>query len=292
MMPGLMITPSLPHPPRLPNARSRAALLRRIEAMAVRGRECHWSLMPPEVSRRLGAGVARFGDAFATRLTRSHALRSNRVIGFGHRGGASQATLDAIVGWYRDAGVRRFSLLLGPGPQAARIGGWLEARGFRHHEGYVMLLRPPAPAPRARRGTLRVRRASRAEAGKVVDLYGGIFGYPPSHRAWMIASAVGSGQEHYLARIGATTVGAGTIRIERDLAWLGGGATLPRWRKRGAHAALIVARLRRAARAGCRWVWVETSAPVPGHPDGSRRNLLSLGFAEVARTLVFVRELR
>jgi len=288
-----MIPPPLPHPLRLPpNARARAALLRRIEAMAVRSRANHWSLMPPEVSRRLGAGVARFGDALATRLTRSNALRSNRVIGFGHRGGASQAALDRIVGWYREAGVRRFSLLLGPGPQRARIAGWLEARGFRHHEGYVMLLRPPAPVPRSRQGAPRVTRASRAEAGTVVDLYGRVFGNPPSHRAWMLASAVGSGTEHYLARIGATTIGAGTIRIERDLAWFGGGATLPRWRKRGAHAALIVARLRRAARAGCRWVWVETSVPVPGRPDGSRRNLLSLGFAEVTRTQVFVREVR
>jgi hypothetical protein len=73
---------------------------------------------------------------------------------------------------------------------------------------------------------------------------------------------------------------------------LGGGATRTRWRRRGAHHALILARLRRAASLGCRWVWVETAAPARGRPDGSRRNLLRLGFREVAGKPLFVWERR
>lgn len=83
-------------------------------------------------------------------------------------------------------------------------------------------------------------------------------------------------------------VAVGALRIEGDLAWFGGTATLPRWRHRGAHTAVIGARLRRAARAGCRWVWVETAAPARGRPDGSRRNLLRMGFEQVCLRPTFV----
>ncbi len=96
------------------------------------------------------------------------------------------------------------------------------------------------------------------------------------------------GYEHYLALEGTTPVAVGALRIERDLAWLGGAATLTPWRRRGAHGALIAARLRRAARRGCRWAWVETAAPVPGRPAGSWRNLLRHGFEEVCLKPIFL----
>jgi hypothetical protein len=135
---------------------------------------------------------------------------------------------------------------------------------------------------------LRLVRAKREHGPLVAAIHERCFGLPASRKTWSLASVGAPGYEHYLAFAGTTPVAAGSLRIEGDLAWLGGGATLTCWRRRGAHGALIVARLRTAARRGCRWAWVETVAPVPGRPAGSRRNLLRLGFEEVCVKPIFV----
>jgi GNAT superfamily N-acetyltransferase len=103
---------------------------------------------------------------------------------------------------------------------------------------------------------------------------------PGSRRGWALAAATAPDYESFVARIGDRIVGVGSLSARGGVAWIGGGATLARWRGRGVHSALIAARLRRAARLGCRWAWAETAAPEPGRPQGSRRNLLRLGFEE------------
>jgi len=269
---------------RVPGAR----FLRRAEAMNLRGTETHWALMPPELARRLRPRVARVGDGLLTLSERSDSLRMNRVIGLGHRGQAKQAMIDEIIAFYRTSKLRRFSFMLSTGPQAKTIAGWLRARGFRRHGGQSMLARDcRRSVPRAT-SDVRVVRAGRAHAPLIVAIHERCFGTPASRRNWALAAAAAPECEQYLGFAGATPVAVGALRIDGDLAWLGGGATLTRWRRRGAHGALIAARLRRADRHGCRWAWVETVAPLPGRPAGSWRNLLRMGFEKVCDKPIFV----
>jgi hypothetical protein len=256
-----------------------ARLLRRIEAMGMRGTERHWALAPPEVARKLRLRLDHVGDALVTRAPGSGALRLNRVSGLGSRAPVRSATLETIVAFYRDAGVRRFGVRLGPGPRAAATARQLAARGFTREGGHVLLVRSVRrPAPAGAPG-VRVARARPGEARTVVGVQERAFGGNPGQRSWALASFAGRHSEYYLARVAGTPVGAGALAVDGDLAWLGGGATLTPWRRRGVHTALIVARLRRAARRGCRWVWVETVEPTRGRPSGSYRNLSRLGFA-------------
>jgi GNAT superfamily N-acetyltransferase len=222
------------------------------------------------------------GDGLLTMSRISDALRLNRVIGLGHRGQATDAMIGHIIDRARAAKLRRVGLLMSPGPQSETITRWILARGFRRHGGIALLVRDgrrDVPPPRAK---VRVRRASRRDGDAIIDIQERCFGSPASRRAWAMAALAIPGTEHYLAWTGREPVGAGALRIDGDLAWLGGGATLTPWRRHGAHAALIAARLRRAARRGCRWAWVETGEPVPGRPSGSFRNLLRMGFEPVA----------
>lgn len=256
-------------------------LLRRAEAMSISGAEGHWALIPPALAKRLRPRVLRVGDGLLTMLARSEALRMNRVIGLGHRGGAREPIVDEIIAIFRAERVRRFGVLLGPGPQAKAIEGWLKKRGFRPNGGHAMLFRDcETPVPSAPTN-LRIERALRSDASLLLGIHEQTFGIPESRRAWSLASAVSPRYEHYLAYHGRTAVAAASLRIEGDLAWLGGAGTLARWRRHGAQSALIAARLRRAARAGCRWAWVETALFEPGRPGGSRRNLLRMGFEDV-----------
>ena len=267
-----------------------ARLLQSIEAMGIRAAVAHWDLVPPDLARRLKPQTAQVGDGFLMMLKGSDSLRMNRVIGLGHRGRATERDVDEIIRRYRDARIERFSVLMCPGPQERRIERWLEASGFVRKPGLTLLLRSCAVPLRAEKTEVRIHRASAVDRATIVRIHAACFATPPSRRSWNLAAAASRDNEHYLAFVGATPVGAGTLRLDGDLAWLGGGATLTRWRKHGAHSALIAVRLRRAAKMGCRWVWVETAEPVRGRPDGSRRNLVRLGFEEVAVKPLYVWE--
>ena len=263
-------------------------LLRRIEAMGVRATERFWGLMPPDVAKRLRPRTARLGDAFLTLAAASDALRMNRVIGLGHEGLAREAMIDQIIAFYRAAKLRRFSVMVSPGPQAARISRWLLARGLTRRGGHCLLVREGRLAVPPVRSEVRVVRAKRDHAEAILAIHERCFALPASRRNWSLAGLASPHHEQYLALVGSTPVAVGALQVDRGLAWIGGGATLTRWRGRGAHAALIAERLRRAARRGCRWVWAETAMPVPGRPAGSHRNLLRLGFEEVCVKPIFV----
>ena len=252
----------------------------------------HWALMPHELARRLKARVTDVGDGLLTLAAGSDALRMNRVIGLGHRGKAEESMIDEITSIYRAAGLGRFGVMVGPGPQAERITGWLLARNFRPRGGLAMLARDARLAFRIPKSDVRVKRATRAMVPALVSIQERCFALPASRRAWTVASATIPTYERYLAYIGATAVAVAALRIEGDVAWLGGAGTLTSWRRRGAQSVLIAARLRRAARAGCRWAWVETAAPAPGRPAISRRNLLRLGFEDVCAKPLFVCRIR
>src|SRR5262249_29537146 len=214
-------------------------------------------------------------------LPKSDALRMNRVIGLGHRAAASEAMIDEIIERYRSARLRRFSFLLSAGPQSDAIATWLGERGFEPHGGYTLLIRDARlPVPPRVASRVRVARARREDRLMVVSIMEEVFGSPASRRSWSLASIGAPGYEHFLAHVGKSAVAAGTLQVEGDVAWLGGGATLTPWRRIGAHGALIAARLERAARLGCRWIWVQTNLPGRGHRDASRRNLVRLGFQQ------------
>ena len=267
-------------------------LQRQAEAMNIAATRENWALMPSDLARRLKPRFTDVGDGLLTLAAGSDALRMNRVIGLGHRGKAEESMIDEITSIYRGAGLRRFGVMVSPGPQAEHITRWLRERRFRPRGGLAMLARDAQAAIRVPESDVRVRRATRAMTPILVSIQERCFALPASRRAWTIAAATAPSYERYLAYVGATAVAVASLRIEGDMAWLGGAGTLTRWRRRGAQSALIAARLRRAARAGCRWAWVETAAPAPGRPAISRRNLLRLGFEDVCAKPLYVRHLR
>ena len=260
--------------------------------MNVSGAREHWALMPPGLARRSGARVIRVGDGLLTMLPTSDMLRMNRLVGLGRSRPARPSMIDAAVALGREAGVASLSVLPAAGPRQARIMGWLTRRGFRRKGGHVVLVRDLRELPRVEAG-VRVARMRRDQGEAVLRVHEDAFGPPPAaQREWTRAAVAAPGYEHYLAFVGRTPVAAGSLRVVGRLAWLGGGATRTRWRRRGAHAAVIAARLRRAARRGCAWAWVETAIPARGRPQGSLRNLLRLGFQVVAERPAYVLKIR
>jgi GNAT superfamily N-acetyltransferase len=99
---------------------------------------------------------------------------------------------------------------------------------------------------------------------------GGLFANLPGRDGWRC----------YVARVGGTAQACAAMLIDGDIAQFGIAATLESARGRGCQAALLHRRIRDAAAAGCRTLFVETGERMPDRPSGSYRNILRAGFEE------------
>src|SRR5919198_468066 len=81
----------------------------------------------------------------------------------------------------------------------------------------------------------------------------------------LAANIVGRpGWSCYVAYDGDVPAGAGTLYVHERIGWLGFGATLPRFRGRGAQSAILAARIEEARRQSCSVVTTETGEPEIG----------------------------
>ena len=96
--------------------------------------------------------------------------------------------------------------------------------------------------------------------------------------------ALAPGNECYLARVEGKVAGGGTLALRDGLAGLFGASTLPAFRKRGVQAALLKARLARAAEDGC-----EIAACLAQPGSGSQRNMMRRGFQVLYTRVKFER---
>jgi GNAT superfamily N-acetyltransferase len=140
------------------------------------------------------------------------------------------------------------------------------------------------PAPETQPGSVAVRQAGPAEDEEYVRaVIGGFFG-----RTNLTGEEVRLGITlfhmpctiGYLASVNGQTVGGGGMSIRNRVACFFGDATLPEFRGRGVHMALIAARLKTAGDGGCD---VVAAGAAPG--STSQRNYHRLGF-EVGYTKV------
>jgi GNAT superfamily N-acetyltransferase len=95
------------------------------------------------------------------------------------------------------------------------------------------------------------------------------------------------GMECYLAKIDGKVAGGATLSLRGKIAGLFGASTLVDFRKRGVQTALLQARLRRAAEAGCEF---GVSLAQPG--SHSQRNITRLGFRTLYTRVKFERDLK
>ena len=89
---------------------------------------------------------------------------------------------------------------------------------------------------------------------------------------------------HLVAEIDGAPVGVGSLYPQNDIAWIGGAATLPGFRRRGVQASLLAERLTLARANGCA---VLAATAMAG--SGSSRNMQRNGFTICASVLIMTR---
>ncbi|MFL5925424.1 MAG: GNAT family N-acetyltransferase [Gaiellaceae bacterium] len=161
-------------------------------------------------------------------------------------------------------------------PWVERLPERLTARGYACGYAWMKFERGPEPAPRVE-SELRVQDAT--DLGLFMATIGEGFGAPPD-AARDPALVDRPGWHAFLAWDGDQPAAAAGLFVGGDVAWLGGAATRPAFRRRGAQTALLAARIERALAVGARRVCTETGERVPGRADQSYRNILRAGFRE------------
>jgi GNAT superfamily N-acetyltransferase len=104
------------------------------------------------------------------------------------------------------------------------------------------------------------------------------FGMPEEGLAeMMVASAEHPGFRPFAVWHDDRIVACANLFVHGEVASLNSGATLPDFRNRGAQSALLAARAKEAANAGCHWLVAETGQPAEGERNPSLNNMLRAG---------------
>lgn len=212
----------------------------------------------------------------------------NRVIGLGNETPATSADIDQVVSLFKDSAIGAYWVHIVPSARPADLAALLQQRGFSlpPRRSWAKFLRSPEVPPMPR-SALRIRKAAASDAHAVAGVLCSAYGMPASTEPWF-AALVGRPKWHvWVAEDNDRIVATGSLFVDADTAWLGAGGTLAEQRGKGAHNALIAARIAAAAELGCRVIATETGEPVQAEPNPSLANLRRAGFVQVCSRMNF-----
>jgi len=240
-----------------------------------------WRAAPADVAAEHGIELRAFGPVQATVVRDLAPVRAmNLVLGTAE---ADPDELSAALEWTEASGVDFYVALTPALSASAAAEALLRARGYAPGYAWMKFVRDTAPPQRPDPSGVEVVEldAARPGAGALLGrIVSEGFGLPP----WMGTLFEGvcgmEGWRCYVANVDGEPVGAATLLVDGALAECGAAATLERARGRGCQTALLDRRIRDAAAAGCRTLFVETGVQSEGRPSASYRNILRAGFRE------------
>jgi len=229
---------------------------------------------PAEFAHQFGMSVRRFGSITALSCPGIGAMLFNRVIGLGVDEPASEKQIDEIIAYYADRGFVRFAFQIRPN---AQIENWLTARGFTRGDDWVKVYRSDTPT-NPMNTDLRVEQVTPDQHEVFARTLCLGYGLPEILKPFASGIVNRPGWYTYMSYDSDQPVGTGALYINKGIGWLGAGATLPMYRRRGGQAALMTRRIQDGMALGCTWFVTETDAERPDHPNPSYHNMLRTGF--------------
>ena len=154
---------------------------------------------------------------------------------------------------------------------------WLAARGLAP-SGPLLRMSAPTGGDPAPEGPLRVEAVGPSAGSTVAAVC--LRGFGSVDQRWWRAGLGRDGWTQVVAYAGDVAVATGALFVAGEEAWLGSATTVPDSRRRGAHSALVAARLRLAAEQGARRASVKCAHGSPSH-----RSLVRAGFTPSHRVM-------
>ena len=195
--------------------------------------------------------------------------------------GAKPSSIEEAVVCFRKQGVSRYLLTFDQDVFATAL-----TRGRRHglvrfRRAWSTLIRTTQggkPLPRlALPEGIAIRRALDSDRQALGALMASAFDMPVHSSAIFSAAVNRPGWLALVAEAGQQIAGAGLVFLDERCAYLAGGATAPRFRRRGIQRVLVAARVRWAAEHGASIICSETGVAIPGEPNSSWANLVRAG---------------
>jgi GNAT superfamily N-acetyltransferase len=259
-------------------------LVRRLEATAATA-----SLDLVEALRRLDpksvAEGCRFSDGALIAMGPGRYV--NRAIGVTLTE-LSSADVDAIEQFFIERGLTPMIELSSWAPNATltRISGrGFDPRWFR--SVFALALSPPIGEPEI---GVRIERVDDDGLGSWLEIFNK--GFEAEQGAALVANdEIGRAgfivpdSHTFVAYLDGNAAGCGSVQVVDGVAWLGGAATVPAYRRRGVQAALVAHRLQLAADVGCELAAVTALSNGP-----SARNIVRLGFQHTHAQVVVERQ--
>jgi GNAT superfamily N-acetyltransferase len=236
-----------------------------------------WESVPPEVAAEHGVELRQLGAVQAS-IVRGlpQVPMLNLLLGAPE---ADASDLADAVSWIEEHGISAYVPVTPGLAGSGAAEAWLRDHGFERAYGWMKFVRDPHPP-----------RFPAPDGVEVVELEGGEepfgaivavgFGLPAWCAELFARLPERPGWRCYVARVEGKAQACAAMLVEDGIAEFGLAATLEEARGRGCQTALLHRRIRDAAEAGCKTLFVETGERVPDRPSASYRNILRAGFEE------------
>lgn len=233
---------------------------------------------PAPVRSALGIRCCRIGGGVALAMRRDPARYWSKALGLGFAEPVTGPVIEQLCAFYLGQGVSEFVLQLA---HSVLPGGWdgiCAAHHLQEGNRWLKLVHGLADLPEVPGAAPRVTAIGPDQAEQWARVLAQGLGMATGRLSEMLAATVGqAGFRGYAAWSGGEMIAAANMFFYRGAAALSGAATLPEFRRRGAHAALLAARLRDARAAGCRVAFAETALR-PENRNSSLHNMRRAGF--------------
>ena len=212
-------------------------------------------------------------DGAMVLIDRSPGHVMNRVFCLGLEKPATAKTVERIGEVYREAGIDAFLVHLSPMARPTALPRMLEEHGIKLAGREAVAVRE---ATRVRRPDpfFKIQPAGSSDYEAVSSILDGIGGLPRSFIDLISKSAGQPNWNQFIALDGTKPYALSGIYIQGKRAWMAPGWTLPDYRNRGVHAAMITHCINTAADAGCSWI----TTSYPARTEDRTRSFERAGF--------------
>jgi GNAT superfamily N-acetyltransferase len=205
----------------------------------------------------------------------------NRAIGLGLDRPAEPETITALADAYERAGVGSYIVHWHPDASPSRAATWIAGRGFVRAPGWMKFVRGRSDAPTPRPHRFEVRRIGSEDAAAFARIVCASLELGKAAQGWLSRLPSAPGWQAFMSFDDGVAAGAGAVYISGETAWLDWCATVPAFRGKGSHSALLAARIGAALDHGCRTITTCTRTdPDAGEDHQSYANIVRAGFRE------------
>jgi hypothetical protein len=228
----------------------------------------------------LGARSTEIGGALCISIASApRSAMFNRVLGLGLERETTEEEVDELVRFFGGQGVE-FAIALHPDAQPRELPRRLAARGLVEGYAWAKFSRGMV-APADVETELRVERVDSDRGAEFASVVTRGYGSPAFMEPWIAQLPRLGGWHCFVAYAGDEPAATGAVFTTGEVGWFGFAATVPEHRRKGAQNAILAARVRAAAAAGCKVLVTETGALREGRSSNSYRNIVRTGFEPI-----------